>query len=443
MKKICYLCALLLALSFASCRKNGGAEVQELLQKVPNTASFVMQVDVESLLDKAGAKVKDGRIELSPDMRAALDKGSNGSSKQELMEVLNGDSGVEPSAVVMFGDGYKVYLTGFLADTGKFKAWMQKKSGQPVEESNGVSHAGKYAMTGNQFWVIGSGGSTIDPDKIREYMALSDKQSFASGNFSSLLTNGDAEVSGWCDLAGMMNTANTPFQQRAVVKMMTSTVFEDANFASFTMNFEKGLMKLTAHILNDKGNDAKFLYASEKLDTSLFNDLKANAGGVIGVAVPAKLIKQLQEQTKGQLSMLSVVFGALSSIDGTVAVSVGGDDKGAYQGVIQTNDGSTSDLMGLLNELDCRSAKQGKLVTFERGTMTGANSPALMGQKLKGSIMGVVLSSDFIKNPGEPDALKFVTVKLVPKSGSVVLECETETKDPNANALQVLIKSMN
>lgn len=443
MKRICYLCALLLALSFASCRKNGGAEVQELLQKVPNTASFVMQVDVESLLDKAGAKVKDGRIELSPDMQAALDKGSNGSSKQELMEVLNGDSGVEPSAVVMFGDGYKVYLTGFLSDTGKFKAWMQKKSGQPVEESNGVSHAGKYAMTGNQFWAIGSGGSTIDPDKIREYLALSDKQSFASGNFSSLLTNGDAEVSGWCDLAGMMNTANTPFQQRAVIKMMTSTVFEDANFASFTMNFEKGLMKLTAHILNDKGNDAKFLYASEKLDTSLFNDLKANAGGVIGVAVPAKLIKQLQEQTKGQLSMLSVVFGALSSIDGTVAVSVGGDDKGAYQGVIQTNDGSTSDLMGLLNELDCRSAKQGKLVTFERGTMTGANSPALMGQKLKGSIMGVVLSSDFIRNPGEPDALKFVTVKLVPKSGSVVLECETETKDPNANALQVLIKSMN
>lgn len=440
MKRICYLCALVLALSFASCRKNGGAEVQELLQKVPNTASFVMQVDVESLLDKAGAKVKDGRIELDADLKAALDKNS---SNQEFMQALNGDTGVEPSAFVAFGDGYKVYLTGFLADTGKFKAWMQKESGQPVEESNGVSHAGKYAMTGNQFWVIGSGGSTIDPDKIREYMALSDKQSFASGNFSGILTNGDADVSGWCDLAGMMNTANTPFQQRAVVKMMTSTVFEDAGFASFTVNFEKGLMKLTAHILNDKGDDAKFLYASEKLDTSLFDDLKANAGGVIGVAVPAKLIKQLQEQTKGQLSMLSVVFGALSSIDGTVALSVGGDDKGAYQGAIQTGDGSTSDLMGLLNELDCRPAKQGKLVTFERGTMSGANSPALMGQKLKGSIMGVVLSSDFIKNPGENNALKFVTVKLVPKSGSVVLECETETKDQNVNAVKALILSMN
>lgn len=440
MKKICYLCALLLALSFASCRKNGGAEVEELLQKVPNTASFVVQVDVESLLDKAGAKVKDGRIELDADLKAALDKNS---SNQEFMQALNGDTGVEPSAFVAFGDGYKVYLTGFLTDTDKFKAWMQKKSGQPVEESNGVSHAGDMAMSGNQFWILGSGGSTIDPDKIREYMALSDKQSFASSDFSKLLANGDADVSGWCDLAGMMNTANTPFQQRAVIKMMTSTVFEDANFASFTMNFEKGMMKLTAHILNDKGNDAKFLYASEKLDTSLFNDLKANADGVIGIAVPAKLVKQLQEQTKGQLSMLSVVFGALGSIDGTVAVSVGGEDKGAYQGAIQTNDGSTSDLMGLLNEMDCRPAKQGKLVTFERGTMTGANSPALMGQKLKGSIMGVVLSSDFIKNPGENNALKFVTVKLVPKSGSVILECETETKDQNVNAVKALILSMN
>ena len=144
MKRICYLCALVLALSFASCRKNGGAEVQELLQKVPNTASFVMQVDVESLLDKAGAKVKDGRIELDADLKAALDKNS---SNQEFMQALNGDTGVEPSAFVAFGDGYKVYLTGFLADTGKFKAWMQKESGQPVEESNGVSHAGKYAIS--------------------------------------------------------------------------------------------------------------------------------------------------------------------------------------------------------------------------------------------------------------------------------------------------------
>ena len=65
-----------------------------------------------------------------------------------------------------------------------------------MEESNGVSHAGDMAMSGNQFWILGSGGSTIDPDKIREYMALSDKQSFASGNFSKLLTNGDARCRG-------------------------------------------------------------------------------------------------------------------------------------------------------------------------------------------------------------------------------------------------------
>ena len=222
MKKICYLCALLLALSFASCRKNGGAEVEELLQKVPNTASFVVQVDVESLLDKAGAKVKDGKIELDADLKAALDKNS---SNQEFMQALNGDTGVEPSAFVAFGDGYKVYLTGFLTDTDKFKAWMQKKSGQPVEESNGISHAGDMAMSGNQFWILGSGGSTIDPDKIREYMALSDKQSFASSDFSKLLTNGGSEVAGWCDLAGVMNTTNTPFQQRAVIKMMTCLLY--------------------------------------------------------------------------------------------------------------------------------------------------------------------------------------------------------------------------
>ena len=69
--------------------------MEELLQKVPNTASFVVQVDVESLLDKAGAKVKDGRIELDADLKAALDKNS---SNQEFMQALNGDTGVEPSA---------------------------------------------------------------------------------------------------------------------------------------------------------------------------------------------------------------------------------------------------------------------------------------------------------------------------------------------------------
>ena len=83
MKKIGFLMLALLMLTFNACKKNT-VDVTDLLKTVPSSAAGVMVINVESLLDESGCKVKDHEITPSEEVKKLFEK-SSGSQKEYMM----------------------------------------------------------------------------------------------------------------------------------------------------------------------------------------------------------------------------------------------------------------------------------------------------------------------------------------------------------------------
>lgn len=426
---------MVVMLLMSGCRKDNGADVSEILRTIPNSASFVGVADLQKLITKTGSKIADGKIEASPELQAAIDK-SKASSRQSIQAVLSGDSGIEPSIMVGFADGYNVFVTGIVSNSSKFEEFVSKQNGTAWKENDGIRTNGTIAMAENRFWIQTSGQSQIDPMVIKGYMALSEKQSFASSKFAGDLAEMDKDVKGWCDLNGVTNVMNMDFQTRAITKMALSSLFSDAGFAMITADFEKGSANIEARFLNDKGKDAKYLYSSEKISESTIGAIGGNADALMAIAVPNKLIEQLREKTSGQISMLGIVLQAFGSVDGTVAAGI--SKTGNVKGIIETTGSGTGDLMSLLRQYGLNTTNNGKQVFFSKGDLTMGEPVTTLGEQLKGASMGMVLTPEAMNNGMA--GVKYVTLRVMPRGGSMVLDCTLTTADKKENALVTLLR---
>lgn len=431
MKKINFLLALVLAVIITGCSSDRSADVSELLKSVPSSTSMVAVVNLQSMLEKAGCKVKDGKIEVSESLKANLISANNEQARAVTETFLNNESGVDPSVMVFFADGSAVYVTGLLDDTGKFTDAVQKKTGMPFTETNGVKTSGEYAVNDNRFWAVVSGRSSIDPAVIKGYLQLSESQSFLSSDFSKPLSKISRDIEGWVDLNGVMNAADVPFQSRAVIKLTMSSIFDDAGFASFGVEFNKGEMTADIRILNSKGKEAKFLYPMDKVNLAEVESLGKNADVVMALCVPQKMIRQIRESLDKKPSVIGVYLEALSPVDGTCAMARGND--GGFKAVLNTTGENTSDLMSLLSTMGTTS-KEGKRVIVEKGALSGTGSISRLAEQLKNTCAGVVTSSV----PGMPSQIESLAFLLVPDGQGMMLRIRMVTADKDENILSVI-----
>ncbi len=436
MKKFCLMLTLIAAVILTGCRKDNGADVKELFLHIPNTASYVVVQDLHSILEKSGSKIDGGKVEASPELLQLISQSRDERTKQLMRSILDGDSGVAPTVAVIFADGFSQFVVGDLYSTSKFESVVVKFIGGEWEEKDGIRYNANYAITNDRYW-IGKEGSRIDIDKIKTYMALSEKQSFADSEFAPMLEDTDADFAGWCDINGVMNVTGIGFERRAMAKMGIEALFKDAGFATFDVRLEKGAMKMSARLLDGKGRDAKFLYPSKKIDESVLAKIGGKADVVGAVAVPQKLVQQIKNQVSGKLSMIGFVVNAMGCVDGTVAVAASPENNG-YKGLIQTNGGNTADLMGLLKEMDMNSSKEGSDVLFSKGELSGKEDVSKLGENIKGSIFGVSINPSTI----DPNYSAFsnIAVKLVPHSGSVRFEVNVAGHNPGENIMVTLLK---
>ena len=432
MRKTYLYVMLLVALVLAGCSKNRSADVRELLNNVPGTASFVAVVDIESLVNKTDSKVEDGAIVPGKELKALIDSEKD---TDKVRKILNGDSGVEPSVSVFFADGYAIYNTGFLANTSKFEKFVSDNTGQEWKEDNGVRYNGKTAFKDNRYWTVVSGRSSIDPAVIREYLALSDKQSFAAGKFADALCKGEKDIVGWSDINAAMNLSGMGFERKAMFKMVMGTLFANADYSVFDIDFQKGKVKATAKVLDENGKETRYNFEAGKIDVSLFDTLDMDADMVMAMAVPSKLIKQLQEETSGKMSMAGMVLKSLGCVDGTVAVAAGRGES--MSGVVQTTGKNTGDLMSLLGEMDLDARVDGKNIRFSKGNTDKGDEAKEYGALLRGSTLGVVTNSDAMVTK---DAIDKAVVRLVPSDGSLVLDVDVYMDDEKTNSLLSLLE---
>lgn len=431
--RLTLICLLMLVLpALNSCQKET-ADTRDLLATVPSSSGIVAGINLKSILEKAGCKVDGTDITPGKEVTAWIDsqKDVKDSNRRALKLILDGESGIDPSVAVFFMDAYNSYVTVSLADTKKFEEFVASQSGEQFEDAgDGVRTCGNIAVKGAQAWVCVSSNNTIDAKAVANYANLGDNQSFMKNEFSSKIATMTTDVVGWGDIKSFSKQGFS-FNQLSSASMFMNAVFEDASALSFDLDFQKGKTVASVSVLNTKGENAKYLLPTSKVDLSTVESLGEHAELVIALTITKDFTKKL-EKIGG--SMLSSVIETIKSIDGTVAVACGSLDnpEESLSGVVTTDGEPSREFMAMLSQFGA-TKKDGKLIRVSKGTLTGGFEVDKVSDYLKGSILGVVLNT---QAPGlniAPGMFDTLAVTLVPQGSGLKCDIVALSNDQSKN----------
>lgn len=444
MKKTLIIFSLLL-LIVSACKKET-VDMTDLLKTVPSSAAGVLAINVESMIEDAGGKVKDHKVEASKTMEAFLAK--PGSPDTEDFKMLfKGDNGIEPKGAVVFYDSNRAFLTVALYDVSLFKKYIETKKGISFkDESNGVSVCGNVAVKGTQAWVCLSRGKSIDPDAIYSYSNLATPQSFLVTDMGEKLLVEEDEIRGWAVIDTFMQQVLSR-SQRSMFTIGSSFLFENPQSVEFKVEFKKGELEMEAIVLNEKGKPAKYQLPAEKVDVAALKTLGTTCDAMMAFTVNSKLIKKFD---KVGSALGGALFGDLGdtfkNVDGTVGIVTGGEGIGeSVTGLITTKGDLSKVLMDMVSQYMGTISTDNKFMRFSKGDVKGGLSVEECAEELKGCCMGIIVdpakADDSNFGLKCPQGFRSIALKFKPESGGLQLEVEAKTTDQNQNALEVLLSN--
>lgn len=397
----------------ASCSSDRSADVRGLLQTVPADASTVIVADIKTFAEKTGGKTDGDKVTFAEKVSQSVNAYDN-ENLTGIAELLESGS-IDPSAAVFFIEGYNTYLTGYVADSNKFREWGKARYGEDFTKEGDAETCGNTLLNSDRYWICVSSRNTINPQDIKHFTSLSEKQSILINEAVASLEKHDHVFAGWGDIKGCLNALGMDFATRATTGMVIEAVFTDAVEFCWTVDFTKEGMSADINILNTKGGIAKFNFPTSRIDTSVIGNLDCKAYSIAAVGVNPEMIKRLKEETGSKsISVLGMVAGMLSCIDGTCVVAAGEDD--ALSGVISTTGHGTSDLSQLLHEYSgMEVSMDGKLMRFSSGTTYGPLTAQAAADKLKGAMAGIVISGE----KAESKNVETIAVTLHPEKGGL------------------------
>lgn len=445
LKSFSLFLAAVMLLVFNSCKKET-VDVTELLGSVPSSAAGVVVMNLESLLDDAGCKVKDHVISPSQEVMSVLDKASS-QDKQNFFMLFDGSTGIEPKGAVIFYDSNRSFLTFALYDVDKFCSFVENKNGGKfVDEGAGVKINGQVAVKGAQAWICLTSGKRIDADAIASYASLGKAQSFLVTDIGEELLIDEEDVRGWAMINTFVNEC-LGRSDRSMVTLGLGFLFEDAESVKFKVDFKKGELEADAIVLNEKGKPAKYQLPAEKVDVNTLKNLGGTCDAMMAFTINSKLIKKFDQLSS---AFGGAMFGNLNdtfkNIDGTVGVITGSNSMEQLKGVITTKGDVSQSLKDLISNQIAPISMDGKLITFTKGNVSGHLDVAECADELKGSCLGIVLDASGLNSVGyEASSMaagfKDLVLKFKPESGGLEMELEINTADPKENALLTLLKS--
>lgn len=423
-----------------SCKQEP-SDVSSLLATVPSSSGMVVGINLKSVLEKGGCEVDGSSIKAGKEVKEWLDKlPADAKNAESLRLFLNGDSGIDPLGAVFFSDAYNVYATAMLADTDKFISFVEKQSGAKfADEEGSVKVCGNVAVLGAQMWLCTS-ATYIDAKAVKNYASLSDSQNFMSKDVSAPIAEMKTDVVGWADINTIMKNS-LPFGQMAQVNLFMGALYDNPASLAFSLDFKKGNMEARTEVLNDKGDRAKFLLPTKKLDADLVKGLGGNADVVVAGCVTKDLVKKVEKMLSSLGGgMFSNEIKALSSLDGTVAVAMGVpvDGKEGTTGVAVTDGNPSLDLMNLFSKLG-QTRKEANNVYFAEGTMAGPLNVEEIAGEFKGAWLGVAFGADRMGSK-ESQGLQSVVLIFRPDGNGLSLEAKVIAKDSSKNILLQIIK---
>ena len=449
LRQILALAMAFMALALPGCKSDKNADAEDLLSVVPSSATMVGVIVVRHIAEKAGCKIDGMEITPGEEMKKAIASISDPKTRNAVSMVFAGESGIEPQSIVFFTDSYNTYLMAMVADTGKFRQYVEKQSGEKFQKQGDVETCGSVALCGSRAWVNVSSGNTINAQAIANYAKLSRSNSFLGGEHADKLAHTPDDVSVWSDINTLASMRGMSVGDKATMRMVLATLFDDASFSTFSVNFEDGKIVTSGTVLNAKGKTAKYLLPSGKVDVKTMESLGDKADVLFAMDLSKDLVKKIEG--------LAASFGGglpdaymqvVRPVDGTVAFSMtaAADGRYGYNAVVTTDGKPTPELLNLAGSLG-QVKNEGKYVRMSGGEAAqgGVMTVADMAKKLKGSALGVVLSGKMVSESpvkvNDAD-IKSMTLMLRPSDGGMEMVCDIEGNNPKENALITLLKMM-
>lgn len=437
---LCLIIAVIPALN--SCQKKS-TDVTDLLKTVPSSAATVVSINLASLLEKGGCKVDGSEIKANGEIEKwlAADSQFNALQKEVIRMFLSGESGIDPVGAIFFSDAYNSYVTVALADTDKFIAFAEKSEGKTFEEgAEGVRVCGNFAIKGAQAWMNVTSAGTIDATAVSNYAELEESRSFLSTPFGPEISTMRVDITGYGQMKGLMRKMD--IRNSASVMLLSGLVYDNASAFSFSVDFLKGAINASAIVLNDKGEPAKFLLPTEKIDVDKVKSLGTDANAVVTFSINMDLVEKVQklgEQLAGNAA--SSMMASFNSLDGTAAIAFTNPSniENGVSGLVTTDGKAPLELMQLISQMG-NTQKDDKLVRFTRGTLSGNLKIEEAADILKGSSLGFVIDASVMGDEMEDEGLRSMSLTAKPDKGGMRISIDLKTVNPDENALMTLLK---
>lgn len=436
--------ALCLLLSLASCSKDSKADLSDLLSTVPAEADMVVAVDVKSTLDKAGAKVSGGKIELTGQLKDALAK-ADARSRESIEAVLQGDAGVRPTSLVAFAKGYHVWVTGILDDPSKFREYVgRSEPSLKWQEESGVSYAGRYAVSGDQFWCYDKPG--VDPLEVKSFIGLGDKKSFLSTDYAEKMTEGDYQMRGIVSTSSRM-VGGDSFVKQAQMQMALQTFFSDAAYIGFTLEMDNEECQVRGQMLTSSFKPAPYNLPVARIDSKTISSLNASGDMAFAVGTNSKLVEKIQGMLSQTGAVGKLYNTIIAPIDGTVAAFVSQPDGAERQisAVIPTDGSNLSPLTMALEGSDMKWCREGNnLIAGTPQAPSGGITSAIFAKEAGGSLLAYMADSKGLSLPAgkNPLPVKSLAVSLDSEGNSVVLKIEVKASDKKSSLPAAILLSI-
>lgn len=426
----------------AGCKKDNTADLLSLLGTVPSDAGMVAALNMHSMADKAGGKVKDGKALFPMEMLSALNSDGKKNLNKALEVISNGESGIVFSSIVVFSEGYYTYVTGLLNDTEAFKKLIdQEGSGSKFSTTDGVDICGDVAIKGNQFW-IGNRSSAVDPTTIKGFTVLSEKQSYLSNDLSNQLLEMDHDITIVADVGGLISQSNAKLTSISMVKLILGAVFSDPQYLKTTIDFETGEAEIEVSMLNSKLKPAEYLLPKAQISQNAVSSLQNSGNAVLAIAMPQKLIDKFKNIGGSFGASVNTMLAPFDCIDGTIAAVVADPNRKTtgVSGLIETNGNSKTALNSLLSAAGLESSTDGKLLLFTtKEAPTGKLNGKMVAPEFKDAFIAGAFDSEIINGKSVIKAdIEMVWFFIKIDDGSLMAEIKIESKNKKENFLKAL-----
>lgn len=308
MKKTILWMLALVMIAMASCSKDSDSEI---LKTVPQNAGMVYLVNLPAINEKLKA---DGEAPISELLEATFGH----QMEKEMKFFLGEDSPVDldASMVFFFIDRNPVFSL-YVKDEKGFRSALEDQMGITLKETNGVWSApnGVIYQIGNQVWFTG-GYSDITDVEIKKFSTLDKEKSILNLDAAKNLADKGSDV---CMILNV-NRLSSIDRDFANSAMALNMAFDDPNYITAFVNFDKGEVNGELTVLDSKGKPSALAFKPAKINVSKLKNYTGQGNVFVAMGIDPKVMSALLSKLQG-FGLPSEVTSILGTLDGNIVIS--------------------------------------------------------------------------------------------------------------------------